>query len=48
LSRAVLEPKTYTGASTIVIMKAKNSYTGRYLREFLQRRPLAKDKQAAE
>ena len=31
-----------------VIMKAKNSHTGRYLREFLQRRPLAKDKQAAE
>jgi hypothetical protein len=39
LSRAVLEPKTYTGASTIVIMKAKNNHTGRYLREILQTRP---------
>ena len=28
--------------------QGKNSHTGRYLREFLQRRPLAKDKQAAE
>jgi excinuclease ABC subunit A len=31
-----------------VIMKAKNSHTARYLREFLQKRPLARDKQAAE